>query len=751
MSYALRYNAEFDSFVSPWSYEVLIYKKNYIGDPEELKLAADPVIQEWQDDDPKAPVKGCTLTVNLLSDSDDTYNLDSFYSEDDYMFKVEFNCTTTGTLLFTGWLIQDDCSEIMVDYMHGIKLLFTDGLGVLKDIRLDQAAVNLGPATTETAVAFSAGVPKVINISNGVPLNPFNVQPGQTFTINGGGLAGTWTVVANLGALPLTGWAVQVAEDVPATGVYIDSFTYTTPIPLEGYVPLTTILRLCLCSTNLGINSKVLTALAPTGGTTGRLFEDTYVQATTFIKGNEWMTCYAALEAIMARFRMSVSQNYGLWTFIRWGEIWDHYTAQGSTYPCQNYDDTFTHLSNTTYTNDFNFLDFIDHEVGVVKSLVRPYRYAKETFNYNRTEDFIRNQALDQLGALVNVQTVGAQTWYDYDFKYWTAWDGSPGPDAARYIRIIKESGQEVDRFAVITGNTFDNPRAAQSSDFYVPTGCVIKYSFDYKTDVSQPGVVTSLFAVRIRDNSTDRYLNNNGTWNNVPYTFSYQVLAGDDTNQWHTVEIKSNPIPFNSLANVFLGIETATATDETHYRNIKIEILFPADENGYVIGHTHTKSQSKDIKNVSESDLIVDTAPYPVFSGCLFLDTTTGIFQDPTTTWGYPSLANPFPNLGSLTTSEELFSRRFPTQKYNGIFRRINSSIILNRLLSNVATLRLWNLPTQKRFAPGSLSINYKDHEANFTFWEVLSIDNSGTVEQQFGNFDEDNLYQFQYLYDKK
>lgn len=750
MAYGLKYTGQFDSLLVPaYTFEVNIYKNNYVGDPTDLIFARDPVVHEWPDDDPNPPIKGSTLTLQLVNDTSGAYNLQSFYSENDNEFYIDFILVSTGETLFTGFLMQDDCAELVTSAAHVIKLTFSDNLGVLKNVRLDEAAVKFGAATTETSVAFSAGVPKVINISNGVPLNPFNVQPGQTFTINGGGLAGTWTVVANLGALPLTGWAIQVVEDVPATGVYIDSYTYVTPVPLEGYIPLTTILRLCMLSTGLERTARVLTKLFPTGGTTGRLFEDTYVQATTFIKGNEWQSCYEVLESIMGRFGMSCFMAYSEWYFVRWGEFHEYFTGAGATYLGFNYDKDFVFLSNLTRVKNFSFLQDNECEMGMIQSILRPYRYAKETFNYNRSEDFIRNQALDQLGPLVNVQIVGAQTWYDYDFKYWTAWDGSPGPDAARYIRIIKESGQEVDRFAVITGNTFDNPRAAQSSDFYVPMGCVIKYSFDYKTDVSQPGTVTSLFAVRIRDNSTDRYLNNNGTWNNVPYTFSYQVLAGDDTNQWHTVEIKSNPIPFNSLANVFLGIETATATDETHYRNIKIEILFPADENGYVIGHTHTKSQSKEIKNISEKDIVMDTAPYPVFGGCLFLDTTTGIFQDPTTTWEYPSGLITFENLGALTTTETLYKRWRAMSKFNGTLLYIG---LAEDIISNFSVfIRPGTILDDERYVPGSISINYRENRVDMTWWEIYHKYGPIPEIDHWVNFYEDNLYQFQYLYDKK
>lgn len=750
MAYGLKYTGQFDSLLVPaYTFEVNIYKNNYAGDPTDLIFARDPVVHEWPDDDPNPPIKGSTLTLQLVNDTSGAYNLQSFYSENDNEFYIDFILVSTGETLFTGFLMQDDCAELVTSAAHVIKLTFSDNLGVLKNIRLDEAAVKFGAATTETAVAFSAGVPKVINISNGVPLNPFNVQPGQTFTINGGGLAGTWTVVANLGALPLTGWAIQVVEDVPATGVYIDSFTYVTPVPLEGYVPLTTILRLCMLSTGLERIARVLTKLFPTGGTTGRLFEDTYIQATTFIKGNEWQSCYEVLESIMGRFGMSCFMAYSEWYFVRWGEMHEYFSSPGATYLGFNYDKDFVFTSNLTRVKNFSFLQDDECEAGMIQSILRPYRYAKETFNYNRTEDFIRNQAFDQLGPLVDVQTVGAETWYDYELKYWTAYDGSTGPDAARLIRVIRDAnGDEIDRFAVIIGPTFDNPRAAQSADIYVPKNSVIKYSFDYRTNVSQPGVVNSVFALRIRDNSTTLYLKDNGTFA-APMGYTYSVLAGDDTNQWHTVEIESVPVPFDCMVSVFLGVETATATDETHYRNLKMEIINPVDAQGYVIGHTHTKSQSKEIKNISESEIVMDTSPVLGFSGVLYLDTTTGIFQDPTTSWEYPSALLTFENLGALTTTETLYKRYKAMTKFGGTLLYIG---IAEDIISNFSVfIRPGTFLEDERYVPGSISINYRENRVDMTWWEIYHKYGPTPKADHWVNFYEDNLYQFQYLYEKK
>src|SRR6185312_12526980 len=133
-NYQIKYQCEFDSLKGE-PYTVQRRQKNYTGGITSVTGGATPVLHDWQTDDPKAPVKGSSLTVSLINNG--TLPLESFYSIDDDEFKVILLWGTQ--ILFVGSLVQDDCSEIMADYTHEIQLSANDNLGLLKDLTLDKA------------------------------------------------------------------------------------------------------------------------------------------------------------------------------------------------------------------------------------------------------------------------------------------------------------------------------------------------------------------------------------------------------------------------------------------------------------------------------------------------------------------------------------------------------------------------------------------------------------------------------------
>ena len=90
--YGLRYYATFDSFKGALdSYRLDIFLKGYdypANPAQELLFSANPVVQEWQDDDPKQPIRGCTLDCKFITKTTGVH-LSDFYSEDDLQFYCE--------------------------------------------------------------------------------------------------------------------------------------------------------------------------------------------------------------------------------------------------------------------------------------------------------------------------------------------------------------------------------------------------------------------------------------------------------------------------------------------------------------------------------------------------------------------------------------------------------------------------------------------------------------------------------------
>ena len=297
MTYGLRYTSDFDSFQPLLTYRLEIFKKDYSGSNEQILLSGNPAIHEWQDDDPKAPIKGSTLKISILTSSTGI-KLTDFYSEDDYGWACVLRRLETDEILFQGYLLQDDSQELQVDFTHEIQLTFTDGLGLLKDVTLDQAAVITSVPFTTTGVTVESYIPSFSSTIQSTDPIFAELLPGTTFTITSGGLAGTFTVI---GVNVFAGlYIVQTnSNDLIITAPYTTDIITTVPYPLTGYIPLIDIYKLCLKATFIASGLNIYSRLFPDGGTNERLLDDTFIQAETFLKSDLWMSCYDILEQMV--------------------------------------------------------------------------------------------------------------------------------------------------------------------------------------------------------------------------------------------------------------------------------------------------------------------------------------------------------------------------------------------------------------------------------------------------------------------
>lgn len=753
----LKYTGSFDSIRSNSRYIVNIYQESYEGSPINVILGATPVVHEWQEDDPLAPIKGSTLTINLTTSGG--LSLLDFYSDNDNEYLIRLigdDVSGSQTVLFEGYILQDDCSEIQVDFMHTITLTASDNLGTIKDINLDRAAQLFGDIITLPSLPM-AFLPSQQYIVINTPSWP--VQPGQTFTINGT----TFTMVANLGEIDIvyTGWCIKIVENISALVIGLFDVTYKEIVSLDGYIPLITFIKLCLRSTYVGLPLSVINHITPTDGEifldTGetRILEDVTLLGNTFLKGNEYMSCYEVLEIIMKRFNMSCFQSINSWWIVRYPDLFLDYQEGETLVDYYKYEETtFTFLDKFSINKSFVIASPNYVETGLLKSIIRPYRRTLETFNYNQPEDLLCNSQFTDLGALRQVTTGGGFTNKEYDLPCWYDYDVS-GPYPDRFIRVVFEGEREVERYVVVTGNTFDSARSVQSEDIELNAGDIIDYTFQFKTDVSQPGSVNTTFAIRITDGTSTKYLQSDGSWANT-IGFVKNTPAGKNTNEWQTVSIKSDGLPFNAIMNVYLAEATASPSDQTWYKDLRLTISWFVAGQGQINGHTHTASQSKTLNNVNDVDISIDNSSRSSISGTLFLTTSTGLFQDKCTTWkfgyGY-NTGNPlnvYQNLGQLVTSTYMFQRYIPRTKFNGNLLYVRNQ---NGVLSNLAifTNQFAGPSLNNKMLLGSVAIDYKNDSAEFTMWEVFNKDLPAPADNftDFESYLYNILYQFNYLYE--
>src|SRR6476620_3311710 len=112
-NYGIKYQCVFDpvidSIPTDPTYTLQILEKDYVGDVIDVVGGGVPVLHYYQTDEPKAAIKGSSLSITLINDG--SLPLESFFSVDDDQFQVKLSWTTGSatTVMFIGFLVQDDC------------------------------------------------------------------------------------------------------------------------------------------------------------------------------------------------------------------------------------------------------------------------------------------------------------------------------------------------------------------------------------------------------------------------------------------------------------------------------------------------------------------------------------------------------------------------------------------------------------------------------------------------------------------
>jgi hypothetical protein len=665
--------------------------------------------------------------------------------------------------LFKGYLLQDDCKEIQLDFNHEISLLFTDMLGTLKDVTLDQAAVITGSLENHSVLIGTP--PGTLNTITTQDIRLGGLQPGAVFTINDGTLAGTYRVLS-ISLIPTLGvydyWIVT-NQIIGYTLPYTASIDWIDPYPLVGYVPIIDILKLCLKATFLDMRLKSVVSIYPIDGANGSTWDDTYIDANTLrVDTNSWMNCYDILEMIMTRFNTSLFQANAMWNIVRWDEMYRYTTITGANLFGSNYNNDFVLYATGAIQSDiFSFMDGEDMETGVMKSIERPLQYVKETFNYVQPVDLLCNSNAQDLGTLTRQYDSGLFTIREYVLNSW--YDGPFPPIPDRFIRITLDNDptsrtykQELDRTIIIVNATGSAPQSAKSCDIPLSKGDSIELNFSFRTNVHQPGNVNTVFAISITDGTLTYFVQNNGSWDST-LGYTYNTPAGADTFDWQSVDIISNPAPIDGIVNIYLAEATPNggtpSADETHYKDLTFNVTYLINDSGKIIGHTHRDSQSTNIKNNISKDIYLDNSPRQSIKGTLFEADYVGLLRKRTNIWKYPGIViDPVDNLGIATTQESLFTRFKARAKYEGNLLYVLQGNGPYEFINPLSMFKQYGNEELYRFVPGKMAIDYKNANVDLTLYEL--IDNmgynfNGGLTAVYLEWAATKLYEFNYLFE--
>lgn len=136
MAYGIKYSVDFSL------YTLEISQKDYVGSVTAIEAGNPAVLHRWDKDEPTPPIKGSSMIANIIG-----VPLLDFYANNDDEFKGELY--KDAVLLFSGFLVQDDCIEDVDDLIHPVSLSFTDGLGLLKDVSMGDALTAIGETNSK--------------------------------------------------------------------------------------------------------------------------------------------------------------------------------------------------------------------------------------------------------------------------------------------------------------------------------------------------------------------------------------------------------------------------------------------------------------------------------------------------------------------------------------------------------------------------------------------------------------------------
>lgn len=731
-------------------YKATIYEINgAVVTPVELIASATPCVHTWDTDEVKAAVKGSSLKLTYINDG--TKPLTIWYTEQDIKYKLIVECTTTTQKLFIGYMVQDDCNEDLVDYAHEVTLSFNDGLGLLKDFLLDENLQDMGiPATVQND--FVAPIPEYyVNITN----TDFVPVVGNVFTVYGHYNAGVNAAYTITGVEDYLNGNYRVQVATFATG---DTIPWRCRIGDSGatlnfyrrnslHDILVHILAQCglydYTATMPGMDLIYYNTLQESDMLGQRaMFEQVMIDTKIFLNDTSFQTCWDVLESILKPFKMTLFQSYGQWVVMRWDEF--HYAnPSGYIYSVPAANDPIEWANSIAFDNQY-FLGWSQitfPESAPFGSIVRPFKFIKERFDYVQPRYLIYNNDFQVLGPLITQYTVGTDEYFEYEAQGFFAPTFSP--TQIFFIRVVIDNvGREKSRILVIKGPTGDSARSVVCTPFEILTDDQIRVTFTMTTNNSQPGNVNIVLATAVfngtnylyADEATKNWLTGIG--------WTYNIPAGDDTNQPHVVEIDPRRLPTDGLLYVFFPQEMLAAgvNDETWITDFRVEYIPAINDNTKISGHFHQQTQTPIIKNVSETDICIDDAPRNSIGGCMFELGFNNIIQTRTSTWVAPPTLDQDKALGELITLDDAIDSGSPRGKVEGTFYTLKQTDKIISLASRLTYVGVYN-GNDFDFLPGRMEIDYRNSKVNCTMYR-LWLEDDVTAEW---------AYNFNYIYETK
>lgn len=763
------------------NYKFIIYKKNYTEEPINVICAADPVVLNYLSDD-IVGIKGSELVVKIIN-SDNNLPLSNFYSDYDDTFKIVFGVPYYKTVidpdsgaistieymysLFTGHLLQEDCSEIITDISHEIELTFTDGLGLLKDIDFYTASlmspqsnnglrvginnINIFTETTDksTRIVFNSAiqggnptiVDSIVIYDSPIGTKAYEIIPESSSVINIGGSVTEVYVIGDSLPMPLT--SSQKYAIISRTRLLNNS---------TGRIRLSDCIRICLHATNLNLNIRYGGNIKALNDATilPEILKDVWVDPRTFYDNGEWDSCYDVLEKICKRFNICLFQGGAFemtifddpfvpkaganseWKFVRFEEL----RYEQNEIPGWLYDGYFNYISGPDASKQIDFGDYTDIEYGIEQSIDRPYNFFSNTYK-NESKPWIYNNDFSQLGkkSSTTYYTINGVQFKREEYSALGMLSdhvinsSSPSPARRFLVETNQETG-EIQRYLWVYNGVYDGKLVAATS-IEAFNGDKIRLSLSYKTQVNVPAPPYNNRVVLIYKQGGNIY-----GWNSL-YD---EGLGSDDTTEFR--EISGEFVIDEDCVLFFcLNQMDPSVGGITYYGPLEIEVT--ANINGALNapGHSHTASISKNLRNNDDLEIYLDDTVRNYLSGTLLFNTYINNIRQRTQYW-YDGQYTQKYSLGEIMTKEIMARKSKPRVKLEGRILGIVNPQKLFMYMNNGYNFLILN---GVYFIIGKAEYNFREDYLDVTMYEMWR---DGEYENNLGIKENSEInYEFKYL----
>lgn len=682
----------------------------------------------------------------------------------------EYVPTVMNELKWRGFLLQDNSSEEFQDPPYTIRIVATDNIALLKDITFDVATE--GKYTSFVSIDITMTGPSA-GVINNLYSDP-NIEPGDIINIGGS----NYTIAAFIYVLAFDQGQFTIEETI-ATGDYTGSYNITGD--LVDKLTLWDFFRICIQATGVVLPVRIFNSLYETTQDTEHdMFKQTRLFSGMFLDSEGvWQDCYSILENILFRFNATLIQADGFWNIVRMQEL------RNGPLTGFSFDENWENETAVTLDRSFEIkllTDICFIGADATRSINRPDKFSKETFNYVQPKQLLRGTDLQTLGAFIGSSTAiedGVSYRYDrYEIPdFWTHENSLPqgsGTLDASYI-VVKTNiteNVEVERY-VYQPFIDHNFKTVEFDPLPVTTGDSFNLTMQVKTMTTAGGDVYSFFRIRFliitaagheysltqfspgggdapylrwSRTSTDPVITD-GFWKSV--IGSGITVTRDDT-RWSQYDLsnftldetrpKVPPIPADGMLRV--GIQGFTNSNPTFdstdgaFKDIRIEFTYTFGDSLNIIGHTHKQEQPELIKNNFDEGIKIDDAPRSTIAGTLFLDVLTNfltqigsVYFTKTQLWGTGQ------KLGEIITQERKQLTKKPRTVIDGRVYGMRKGSESITPLSVITIFTLQNL----NFIFGVCEFDY--------YSNVFSATKNELYEN--GEDDVDADYEFKYLYE--